>query len=283
MKSAIFAIAVVVIIGFCAFTNASGDGRTETVSIQGSTTVCPYMLKVQEVYEPENDVILHITNNGSGTGAAAVINGNADIAMLSRDLKSSETNAGLVPTVIGIDGIMAIVNDDAGITDISAVQLAKIYSGEITNWSEVGGRDLGINVISREEGSGTRDGFESILREAYPDYVTTSSTISQASTSAVLSTVNNTTGAIGYISLGYAYKVGNSTTMLSLDGVEPTAENVQDGTYTMQRNIILATMGEPSGAAKNLIDWILGEEGQALLRECGFISGVRTCSRVGTV
>ncbi len=273
LKTIIIAIVVVTIIGVCVFSSVSSEDRTESISIQGSTTVSPYMLKVQEVYEPENDVRLYITSNGSGTGAAAAINGSADIAMLSRDLKSSETEAGLVQTVIGIDGIMAIVNDDAGIADITAAQLARIYSGEITNWSELGGNDLGISVISREEGSGTRDGFESILRKAYPDYAITSSTITQASTSAVLSTVNNTTGAIGYVSLGYADKVGSSTTMLSLEGVEPTVKNVQDGTYAMQRNIILATMGEPSGAAKNLIDWILGEEGQDLLQECGFIRG----------
>ena len=273
LKTIIIAIVVVTIIGVCVFSSVSDEDRTESISIQGSTTVSPYMLKVQEVYEPENDVRLYITSNGSGTGATATINGSADIAMLSRDLKSSETEAGLVQTVIGIDGIMAIVNDDAGITDITAAQLARIYSGEITNWSELGGNDLGINVISREEGSGTRDGFESILTKAYPDYAITSSTITQASTSAVLSTVNNTTGAIGYVSLGYADKVGSSTTMLSLEGVEPTVKNVQDGTYAMQRNLILATMGEPSGAAKNLIDWILGEEGQDLLQECGFIRG----------
>ncbi len=267
---AVIAAIAIVAVGAVTLTSNNSEG-SDTVSIQGSTTVSPYMLKVQEVYEKENNVTLNITSNGSGTGAAAAINGNADIAMLSRDLKTAEVDAGLVETVIGIDGIMAIVNSDTGVTDLTVAQLEKIFSGEYTNWNQVGGNDLSISVISREEGSGTRDGFESALSKADSEYALTSSAISQASTSAVLNTVNNTTGAVGYISLGYAEKVGSSTTMLSIGGVAPTVENVQDGSYSIQRNLVLATMGEATGAAADLINWILGEDGQELLTDCGFI------------
>jgi len=275
LNNKLIAIAVVAVIAIAAvgiyFTQNNSEEKTETIMIQGSTTVSPYMLKVQEIYEKDNNVILSITSNGSGTGAAAAINGSADLAMLSRDLKSSETEAGLVATVIGIDGIAVIVNQDTGVSDLTVEQLEKIFSGEYTNWSQVDGNDLDISVISREEGSGTRDGFESALEKEDSGYELTNKAISQSSTSAVLNTVNNTTGAIGYISLGYAEKIGDDTVMLSIGGVDPTIENVQSGSYSLQRDLVLATMGTATGATADLIEWILGDDGQDLLAECGFI------------
>ncbi len=265
-------IAVIAVASVGAYTMMNnGNNDSETIAIQGSTTVTPYMLEVQEVYEKNNNVTLNITGNGSGTGAAAVLNGTADLAMLSRSLKTSETEAGLVPTVIGYDGIMAIVNKDAGVTTLTVSQLEQIFSGDVTNWNQVGGNDKAISVISREEGSGTRDGFESVLKNADSEYSLVSTAISQSSTSAVLTTVDNTTGAIGYVSLGYAEKVKSNTTMLQVDGVDPTVENVKNGTYTIQRSLVLATKGEATGATADLIKWILGTDGQALLVECGFI------------
>ncbi len=269
---AIIAIIAIAAVGIFATQNHDNSETTETISIQGSTTVSPYMLKVQEVYEKDHNVTLNITSNGSGTGASAAINGTADLAMLSRELKSSETDAGLVQTIIGLDGIMAIVNNDAGISNLTLEQLEKIFSGEYTNWSQVGGNDLSINVVSREEGSGTRDGFEEALTKVDSNFTLVSSAIFQASTNAVLNTVNNTTGAIGYVSLGYAEKVKENSTMVSINGVEPTVENVQNGTYSIMRSLVLATMGEASGATADLIEWILGTDGQELLQECGFIS-----------
>lgn len=265
-------MAIVAVVSIGAFTVQGDSNKSETIAIQGSTTVSPYMLKVQEIYEKDHNVKLQITSNGSGTGASAAINGTADLAMLSRDLKSSEKDSGLVQTVIGLDGIMAIVNKDAGVSNLTKEQLAGIFSGKISNWSEVGGANKSINVISREEGSGTRDGFEEALKKANPSYSLTSNAIFQTSTNAVISTVNNTTGSIGYISIGYVSGVGNNSMTLSLDGVAATEENVLNGTYTIQRNLVLATKGEPSGATADLIAWILGTEGQKLLTECGFIS-----------
>lgn len=265
-------VAVVAVVAAGVVLTTQGEDKAETVAIQGSTTVSPYMLKVQETYEKDHNVRLQITSNGSGTGASAAINGTADLAMLSRDLKSSEKDSGLVQTVIGLDGIMAVVNKDAGVTNLTTLQLAKVFSGEITNWSEVGGNDKKINVVSREEGSGTRDGFEEALKKADSSYVLASNAIFQTSTNAVISTVNNTTGSIGYISIGYAPSVGSNSVILSLDGVAATEENVLNGTYSIQRNLVLATKGEATGATADLISWILGTDGQKLLTECGFIS-----------
>lgn len=271
-KIAIIAvIAVVAVVGAGVMLTQNGD-NSETIAIQGSTTVSPYMLKVQEVYEKDHNVKLQITSNGSGIGASAAINGTADLAMLSRDIKTAEKEAGLVQTVIGLDGIMAIVNKDAGITNLTTEQLEKVFSGEITNWNQVGGNDKAVNVVSREEGSGTRDGFEEVLKKADPNYTLTSKAIFQTSTNAVINAINNTTGTIGYISIGYADNVGNNTAVLALDGVAATEENVLNGTYAIQRNLVLATKGEATGATADLISWILGSEGQALLENCGFIS-----------
>ncbi|MCQ2078910.1 MAG: phosphate ABC transporter substrate-binding protein [archaeon] len=264
-------VAVVAIVAVGVYCTQNNDD-SETIAIQGSTTVSPYMLKVQETYEKDHKVKLQITSNGSGTGASAAINGTANLAMLSRDLKSSEKEAGLIQTVIGLDGIMAIVNKDSGVTNLTSIQLEKVFSGEITNWKDVGGNDKAINLISREEGSGTRDGFEEALKKADAGYALASNAIFQTSTNAVISTVNNTTGAIGYISIGYAKNVGDNTTVLSLDGVSATEENVLNGTYSIQRNLVLATKGEATGATADLITWILGADGQALLTKCGFIS-----------
>ncbi len=265
--------AIVVIAGvYVVLGNNSGDSKT-TITIQGSTTVAPIMLAVQEIYEEEYGVTLNITANGSGSGAAAAANGTADIGMLSRDLKTSEVELGLEEYVIGVDGIAVIVSADAGVTNLTLEQVAQIYSGEITNWSEVGGNDLAINVFVREDGSGTRDGFETALENVDSDFELLTDYAGEfASTNAILSGVEAASGAIGYISVGYTSSVDSSeATILSIDGVSATVENVKSGDYPIQRNLVLATLGEATGAAANLIDWILSSEGQAIIAEEGYI------------
>ncbi|MFA6711069.1 MAG: phosphate ABC transporter substrate-binding protein, partial [Candidatus Methanomethylophilaceae archaeon] len=227
---------------------------------------------VEEVYEKENNVDLQITANGSGAGASAAINGTADIGMLSRDLKASEVESGLVSTTIGLDGIAVIINSNVtGVTNLTVEQLAKIYSGEITNWSEVGGNNLKISVISREDGSGTRDGFESAMVKVDSNFEILTEKIEVASTNAVISSVDRTSGSIGYISVGYTSKIGSNTVLLEVNGVEATAENVVNGTYAIQRDLILATKGEPTGEVADLINWILSDAGQALVEEKGYV------------
>lgn len=271
---AVAIIAIVVVAGaFVALNgNNGGNDEKEKIAISGSTTVSPYMLEVKGVYEKNHNVVLQITSNGSGTGAAAAINGTADLAMLSRDLKSAEKEQGLVQYTIGLDGIMAIVNNNTGVTNLSIAQLADIFSGKITNWKDVGGNDTPIHVITREEGSGTRDGFEEALKKVDPDFTLVNTAISQASTNAVINAVNNTAGTIGYVSIGYTSSVKDNTTICSVDGVEATEANVLNGTYAIQRNLVLSTKGDATGAVKDLIDWVLGTEGQKLLATVGFIA-----------
>ena len=253
----------------------NNDDLNGTITIQGSTTVAPYMTAVQEKWhEVHPNVTINMTANGSGTGASAAINGTADLAMLSRDLKSAEVASGLVQTTIGIDGIMAIVNKDAGVSDLTTQQLADIFSGKVTNWNQVGGNDKTISVISRESGSGTRDGFEEALKKVDSSYSLSDKAIENSSTNAVINSVNNTSGAIGYVSIGYTDNVNakENVVISKLNGVEATEAHVKDGSYAIQRNLVLATLGAATGATADLINWILGAEGQALLVNSGFIS-----------
>lgn len=268
-------VAVVVIAGVAVVLskdNGGGNGEKTTIVIQGSTTVAPIMLAIESVYEENNNVDLQITANGSGAGAAAAINGTADLAMLSRNLKASEITAGLEETIIGMDGIAIIFNSSVtGVTNLTLEQAAQIFSGEITNWSEVGGNNLSIHVISREEGSGTRDGFEAALKTVDSSYELTDDAIITSSTNAEMNVVDNTSGAIGYISIGYIDSKDTNTLVATLDGVEATEANVLNGTYEIQRNLVLATMGEPTGEVAKLISWILSDEGQAYVASEGYI------------
>jgi len=268
-------VAVVVIAGVAVVLskdNGDGNGEKTTIVIQGSTTVAPIMLAIENIYEEKNNVDLQITANGSGAGAAAAINGTANLAMLSRDLKASEISAGLKQTAIGMDGIAIIFNSSVtGVTNLTLEQAAKIFSGEITNWNQVGGNNLSIHVISREEGSGTRDGFEAALKTVDSSYELLDNVIVTSSTNAEMNAVDNTKGAVGYVSIGYLHTKGEHTMVATLNGVVANDENVINKTYAIQRNLVLATMGEPTGEVAKLISWILSTEGQHYVASEGYI------------
>jgi phosphate transport system substrate-binding protein len=274
---AVIAVLVIVVAGVAVYTvtNNNNDKNDDvTITINGSTTVGPIMSVVQEQYESEySNVTLNISTPGSGAGAAAAIAGTADIAMLSRDLNASEISSGLVSYTIGKDGIAIIVNKDVGITNLTLEQVAEIYSGQITNWSEVGGVNQEINLIGRESSSGTRTAFEEFMVKAESTFVVSSSMIELASNNALLTAVESTDYAIGYVSLGIALESGStSITILDINGVHATIANVINGTYSLQRNLILATMGEAKGDSLALINWILSAKGQAIVEEEGYIS-----------
>lgn len=276
MKILTVALVVVIIAAgiYVALPKGGNDDKPkETIAIQGSTTVGPIMLAVQEVYEAKHkNITLQITANGSGTGAAAAINGQAQIGMLSRDLTADEVSKGLVATVIGHDGIAVIVNkSQPAIKDLTCEQLAKIYCGKITNWKDVGGTDKKINIISREDGSGTRDGFEHAIKGKVPGWKIITDKQEVNSTSGVMSKVDTTVDSIGYISVGYTGKISSNTSVIKVDGKEPTVQNVLAKIYPIQRDLILATKGKATGATLDLINWILGTEGQNIVEAKGFI------------
>ena len=273
MIIAVFVTAIVCIAGTYVLVGGSdGKNTNESITITGSTTVQPLMAEFQEEFENYSDLVLNITGGGSGAGVTAAQNGTADIGMLSRDLKSSET--GLTPTTIAKDGVVMLVDKNSGVKELSIEQLAKIYSGEYTNWNQVGGSDLSINPIIREDGSGTRECLDTILKtvpgfntDNYNKYST------QASTGAMLIQVQSVKGAIGYANLGSVSSIDTSkNNILTINGVDATADNVRNGTYELSRNLVLVTKGEPKGSVEFFINWIMSPQGQSIVDAKGFVS-----------
>ena len=216
--------------------NKGGDtALTGKVSTNGSTSMEKVIGALGESFMAENPNVTFTYNpTGSGSGIKAVLEGRCDIGLSSRALKDEEKAEGLVETVLAYDGIAMVVNPENPVSDLSLEQIAAIYTGEITNWKEVGGNDAEIVLIGREAGSGTRDGFETITGTAeackYRQELT--------STGDVIATVASNPDAIGYASLA---ALKDTVKALSVSGVTPTEETVKDGTYLIQRPFVLVT------------------------------------------
>lgn len=247
------------------------DDSKPTLVITGSTTVLPIMNIVAEEYK---DAKLTVTGGGSGQGAKNCIDGINDVGMLSRDLKADEKSAGLESFTIAKDAVAVIVDKDAGVTNLSLEQIAKIYAGEIKNWSEVGGSDLKITCVVREAGSGTRDCFNEALSATYKaDYDTIMSKYqSTDSNGNMAKTIDNSKGAIGYVGLSYLSGLSDKVVVVSVDNVKASVETTLDGTYEITRSLILVTKGTPDADEKALIDYILSPEGQKAVTEEGYVS-----------
>lgn len=243
--------------------NTASNKNAITISISGSTSVGPLMEKIQEKYEEENsNVILEIQQNGSGAGIKDVISGISEIGMSSRELKDEEKES-VQGTTVAYDGIALLVNPDNPVKNISLEDVKKIYTGEVTNWKELGGDDTPIVVVSREEGSGTRDAFQEIVGYKSEELIK-DATISDGS-GAVKTTVAGNKNAIGFASFEY---IDNTVSALSIDGLEPTADNVKSGSYKISRPFILVT--KEDGLTENgqkLIDFALSAEGQQIVEE----------------
>ena len=247
------------------------DART--LNVAGSTTVQPLMMELQKDFEKYANVQMFVTGGGSGVGISSTLNGVADIGMLSRDLRSGE-GPGLETHHIAMDAVVVIVNSSAGVSNLSMDALVGIYSGSITNWSEITeGSNLPIAVITREEGSGTRDCFDSALKTQNAGYKIKETGINAVnSTGAVIHAVGGTPGAIGYINLDVAQKLNDDRiTQMTVGGVEALPLNVLNGTYAISRDLILVTKGEPKDMIKFFIDWVLSAEGQDIVQNEGFV------------
>ena len=236
-----------------------------TLSMNGSTSMEKVIKAVNGAFMEKNKgVTVNLNLTGSGTGIQEASEGKCDIGNSSRKLKNEEAEK-LDATVVGLDGIALVVNPVNKLEDITLQDLAKVYSGEITNWKELGGDDKAIVVIGREDGSGTRDGFESIVMgDKEPKYAQ-----ELESTGAVINAVATTDGAIGYASLA---NVDETVKALKIGGVEATEENVKSGAYEVQRPFICATLkGSDNKLVKAYLDFILSEEGQALVLAQGAV------------
>jgi phosphate transport system substrate-binding protein len=232
-----------------------------SIQIVGSTSVQPLAEELAQAFMAKNkNVKIFVQGGGSGAGIKAAMTGTADIGTSSRELEPTET--GVVETVIAKDGIAVIVNKANTVANLTMEQIQKIYSGAITNWKEVGGADMKIQVVNREAGSGTRGAFEEIvLKPAKLD--NTSNCLVQASTGAVQQTVAITKEAIGYISLGSLDKA--AVKPVTLNGIECTEKNILAKTYQLQRPFLMLTKTAPTGVVKAFLDWVVSPEGQKLV------------------
>lgn len=256
----------------------SNDGGTTTntnvsgkVTADGSTSMEKLMGYLTEaIPEAYPNLTFEAQYTGSSAGIKAVTDGTADIGNSSRALKDDEKSAGLVENIVALDGIAVIVDKNNTVDNLTKQQLQDIYTGKITNWSEVGGADQNIVVIGREAGSGTRDGFESILDIA--EKCQYASELNE--TGAVVAKVQETAGAIGYASLDVASDSADKVNIVKLDGVAPSESTILDGSYSLQRPFVMATKGtieEQSEQVKAVFDFINSEDGQALIKKAGLV------------
>lgn len=237
-----------------------------TVSTDGSTSMEKVIGYLSEAYMADN-TNTKITYNptGSGAGIQAVSERRCDIGLSSRDLKAEEAQ-NLNATVIAIDGIAMIANPQNSVSDLTIEQIAKIYTGEVTNWNEVGGNDAPIVLIGREAASGTRDGFESITKTKDKCQYTQELT----STGDVVQTVSSNPNAIGYASLA---SVKDTVKLLSVEGVTPTNETIQNGTYKIQRDFVFVTPKNKqlSEATQAFMDYASSAEADEMITKAGAV------------
>lgn len=269
------ALSLVLALGITALTGCGGGQSAEKVVVAGSTSVQPLSEELAAAFMDANgDITVEIQGGGSGQAAVSLADGIADIGALSREVKDEEKNTIVKEYVIAKDGVAVIVNPDVNVKNLSLEQIKGIFTGEITNWKEVGGKDQAITVVSREEGSGTRGAFTELTKVMEKDSAgnevdsTSKNAIIQPSTGAVLQAVGSTPGAIGYVSME---ALNDTVTAVKVDGVSISKETVLDGTYAISRPFIYAVAGEVSEAAQAFIDFVMSAEGQALIEENGFI------------
>lgn len=245
---------------------SKSEGNSQTVATDGSTSMEKVIGFLSEAYmEEHGDIKVTYNPTGSSSGIQAVAEGRCDIGLASRDLKEEE-KADLQETVVAIDGIGIIVHPDNPVTDLTIEQIGKIYSGEISNWKEVGGSDAPIVCIGREAASGTRDGFEEVT--GTKDQCKYSQELT--STGDVVQTVSGNPNAIGYASVASA---NDTVKMVSVEGVSPTTETIQDGEYKVQRNFVLVTKKDAalSKAAQEFFDFATSPQADSLITEAGAV------------
>ena len=239
-----------------------------TVSTDGSTSMEEVIGVLGEQFQADTGVSVTYNPTGSGAGIEAVSNGSCDIGLASRALTDEEKAGGLTETIVALDGIAVIVNAENSVTDLTPEQIAQIYTGAVTDWSEFGSDAGTIAVIGRESGSGTRDGFESIT--GTEDQCVLAQELS--STGAVIEAVRTTPGAIGYASLS-AVQDQEGITVLTVGGVAPSEATVLDGSYAIQRPFVFATRTDEalSEAAQAFFDFATSTAANDLIANAGAV------------
>jgi len=242
-----------------------------TVQIAGSTSVQPVSEELAKEFMTKNPKVkINVAGGGSGAGIKAAQEGTANIGASSRELKAEEKT--VKEFVIALDGIAIVVHKDNKLADMKKEDIKKIFLGEATDWSQVGGEKGPIRVITREEGSGTRGAFEELVLgkdAAGKELKIFEKANVQNSTGAVRTAVAQDKNAIGYVSLG---SLNETVKAVKVDGTEATIDNVKAKTYKISRPFVYLTQKDPEGTTKAFIDWVLSAEGQAVVKESGFIT-----------
>ena len=243
------------------------------IEIKGSTTVFPIMQNAIEAFMAKHPgAKCSLSGGGSSNGIKALVDGTTDIAMASRKMKDKEVKmmeakgGNPIEYIVAIDAVIPIVNKQNPVNDLSKAQLRDIYSGKITKWEQVGGNKGRIVVVSRDSSSGTYDTWKSIIM-GKKTKVTPRAQM-QASSGAVLETVRQNKYAISYDGIGY---VDNTVKAVEVDGIAGSIKTARDKSYPVTRTLQIYTNGQPKGEVKQLIDFILGPEGQKIVEEQGFI------------
>ena len=272
MKKIISTIALATSIGavFAGCGAGASDNSTGnaggTVTTDGSTSMSKVIGALSETYESDTGITVTYNATGSGSGIQAVQEGRCDIGLSSRSLKDEEKAKGLEETTLALDGIALVVNPENPVSDLDLETISKIYTGEISNWKDVGGNDSDIVLIGREAGSGTRDGFESIT------YTTDKCQYRQelTSTGDVIATVASNPNAIGYASLS---AVKDSVKALKVAGVAPSEETVKDGSYVVQRPFVLVTVKDKalSENAKKFMEFVTSKSANDIISGAGVV------------
>ena len=263
----IICIALATVMALSLAACGSNNGLSGKVATDGSTSMEKVIGALKETFEGENAGV-EVTYNptGSGSGIKAVQEGRCDIGLSSRALKAEEKEQGLVGTVLAYDGIAVIVNPENTVEDLTVEQIAAIYTGEITNWSEVGGLDAEIVLVGREAGSGTRSGFEEIVGVEdlcqYRQELT--------STGDVITAVSQNPGAIGYASLA---SVKDTVKAIKVGGAAPSNETVKDETYAIQRPFVLVTTEGTAltETAQAFFDFVTSEAAREVISAAGVV------------
>ncbi|MBA3532979.1 MAG: PstS family phosphate ABC transporter substrate-binding protein [Ardenticatenales bacterium] len=270
----------------CRATGEEGATPPPNLAIEnkGSDTLVNVALAWAETYIAQHpDVHISVTGGGSGTGIAAMINGTVDIANASREMKENEIEEaqanGINPVEITVarDAIAVVINPENPVNELTIQQVAAIYTGQITNWSEVGGEDRPIVLTSRESNSGTYVYFlEEVVRVGADDEeaVFSPEALLLPSSEVISLEVARNPNAIGYDGLGYVTAEQKVVAIRPAPGepaVLPSIDTVNDGTYPISRPLYMYTPGEPTGAVRAYLDWILGPEGQEIVRRLGFV------------
>jgi len=270
VKMGFLMLSILTVLTACANNNndaQESDGSNVTVSISGSTSVGPLAEKLAAKYAEEDNTNIEINQIGSSAGITNAISGVSEIGMSSRDLKEEEVANGLNEVVIAYDGIVVVTHPSNKVKDLTMEQIKQIFTGEVTNWNELGGDDMEIVVVSREDGSGSRDAFQEIVDYSSGELIRNA--IIASGNGNIKTTVANNKHAVGFISFEY---IDESISTIDINGVEATAENVLQEKYSLSRPFLFVYKeGQLTEDGQRFIDFILSKEGQLIAAEAGAI------------